>query len=129
MPYEGPGERYSVVFTKAAVHGAPAVENNHAGVAAKSQQAQGGWPTQANATAAQQIAIGEEAVIMMDGLHEVESALLPVGAVAGTALWIDPADNSLHNAAAAGLVKFGLVSSIDATLGRALVNLEQRGSF
>jgi hypothetical protein len=39
------------------------------------------------------------------------------------------ADNSLANAAAAGRTKFGVVDSIDAVLGRALVNLTQRSSF
>jgi hypothetical protein len=129
MPYEGPGERYSVIATKAAIHGRPAVENGHGGIAAKSSQAAPATVSTANATAAQAIAIGEEMVIMMHGVHEVPSALLPGGAIAGTPLWIVAADNSLANAAAAGRTKFGIVDSIDAVLGRALVNLTQRSSF
>lgn len=129
MPYEGPGERYSTLATKATSHGAPTVENNHAGIAAKSAQAAPAAVSTVNALAAQQIAIGEELVIMLQGLHEIDDALLPAGAIAGTQLWIDTVDNSLENAAGAGRVKFGLVSSIDAALGRALVNLSQRSSF
>lgn len=137
MPYEGPGERYSVVATKATEHGAPAVENRHPGIAAKSAQAAPAAVSVANALAAQQIAIGEEFVIMMTGVHEVAVADLPAGAAVGDALWIEIADNSLANAAeaqTAGLteaayVPFGRISSIDATAGRALVNLNLRDTI
>lgn len=129
MPSEGPGSRYSVIATKAAIHGRPVVENGHPGIAAKSTQAAPAYPTTTNATAAKNIAIGEEMVIMLTGLHEIPSSLLPAGAVAGTPLWIVAADNTLQNATAAGRVKFGVVSSIDATLGRALVNLNLRDTL
>lgn len=129
MPIEGPGARYVATATKAATHGAPAVELNHAGVAAKSAQIAPMVPSVANAAIAQQIAVGEQFVIMLKGRHEVASALLPGGAVAGTQLWINPADNTLKSATSAGYVKFGVVDSIDATHARALVNLDQRGSF
>lgn len=137
MPAEGPGERYSVTATKAAIHGDPVTEKNHAGIAAKSSQAQGGYPTAANAVAATRIAIGEEMVIMMDGLHPVASSLLPGGAAAGDPIYIRKADNVLVNAAealTAGVLeaaynKFGLISAIDTTLGVASINLEQRSAF
>lgn len=137
MPYEGPGKRYSCIATKAVAHGAPAVEKRHPGIAAKSAQAAPAAVSVANATAAQQIAIGEEMVIMLDGAHEVAVAALPGGAVEGDPLWIEIADNTLANAAEAlttgiteaGYVKYGVISTIDATLGRALVNLNLKASF
>lgn len=129
MPAEQEGVRFSCVATKAGAHGDPAVELNHPGIAAKSSQAAPAYPSAANALAAQQIAVGEEQVIMLNGAHEIRSALLPAGAAAGDALWIAVADNTLANAAGAGLVKFGRISSIDATLGRALVNLNLRDTF
>lgn len=129
MPLEGPGRRISVTATKATTHGAPAVELNHAGVAAKSEAIPPMAPSVANAALAVAIAVSEEFVIMLDGVHEVATSLLPAGAAAGDALWIATADNTLHNAAGAGLVKFGLIDSIDTTLGRAQVNLTQRSSF
>lgn len=137
MPLEGPGRRFSVPFTKASTHGAPAVELGHAGVAAKSAQIPAMAPSLANAALAVQIAIGEEAVIMMDGVHEVASSALPGGAAAGSPLYIHATDNSLALAATAltagvlnaGYWKFGLIDSIDTTLGRAQVNLTQRSAF
>lgn len=129
MPIEGPGSRFSVVATKATSHGAPAVEHNHPGIAAKSAQVDPMAPTAANAALADNIAIGEEFVIMLAGLHEVPVADLPAGAAVGDPLWIAAADNALAAAAGAGLVKFGRISSIDATLGRALVNLNLRDTF
>lgn len=129
MPIEGPGSRYSVVATKATVHGAPAVENAHPGIAAKSSQVEPMVASAANALLAQNIAIGEEMVIMLAGAHEVAVADLPAGAAAGDPLWITEADNSLADAAGAGLVKFGRISSIDVALGRALVNLNLRDTF
>jgi hypothetical protein len=129
MPIEAPGKRYEAIATKATTHGAPAVELNHAGVAAKSAQIAPMVPSVANAAIAQQIAVSEPFIIMLAGKHEVATSLLPGGAVAGTQLWITPADNSLKSATAAGLVKFGVIDSIDATRGRALVNLDQRSSF
>lgn len=129
MPYEGPGERYSAIATKATTHGAPAVELNHPGIAAKSAQVAPMVPSVANATVAQQIAIGEEFVIMMSGSHEVATSLLPAGYAVGTQLWIATADNSLQSAAAAGRVKFGVIDDIDATRGVAHVNLNLRGTF
>lgn len=137
MPLEGPGRRFDAIATKATTHGAPAVELNHAGVAAKSTQIPAMAPSLANAAIAQQIAIGEDFVIMMDGVHEVVTGSLPGGAATGNALYIKVADNSLHLAADAltagvlnaGFVKYGLIDSIDTTLGRAQVNLTQRSSF
>lgn len=131
MPLEAPGRRYDASATKATTHGAPTVELNHAGIAAKSAQVAPMAPSVANAAIAQQIAVGEDFVIMMDGVHEVATNLLPAGTVAGSQLFIRPADNTLHlaGATAAGDVKFGLVDEIDATLGRAQVNLTQRSSF
>jgi hypothetical protein len=123
VPIQQPGERYSVVATKATRHGKPVVENRHPGIAAKSTQALPAYPTQANADAAGAIPIGEEFVIMLEGVHEVLVADLPAAAAVGDQVFIRTADNVLVNAGGAGIVKFGLISSIDATLGRALVNL------
>lgn len=117
MPSQGPGDRYDVQFTKATQHGAPAVENGHPGIAAKSEQAAPAAVSVANAAAAQLIAVGEEAVIIMGGVVDVAVADLPVGADDGDPLWIAEADNSLHldedDAVAASLVT-GLVGSNNA---------------
>lgn len=129
MPSEGPGQRYVAVATKATTHAAPAVELKHAGIAAKSEQIAAMAPNLANAALAVQIPIGEHFVIMLSGVHTIESSLLPGGAAAGDQLWIDSADNTLKSAAGAGRIKFGLLDSIDTTLGRAEVNLTQRSSF
>jgi hypothetical protein len=115
MPAEGPGERYSVVATKAVAHGAPAVENRHPGIAAKSAQAQPAAVSVANALAAQQIAVGEEMVIMLTGLHDFPSSFLPVAAAVGDPLWIRTADNSLTNQAGAlATLLTGVVASNNA---------------
>jgi hypothetical protein len=137
MPAEGPGSRYSVVATKATVHGRPVVENKHPGIAAKSAQAAPAAVSVANATAAQAIAIGEEMVIMLAGLHDVAVSLLPGSAAVGDPLWITIADNVLANAATAltggvteaAYVKFGVISSIDTTLGISQVNLNLRDTL
>lgn len=137
MPSEGPGARYDVPFTKATAHGAPAVENRHPGIAAKSEQAAPAAVSVANAAAAQQIAIGEEAVIMLKGVHDVAVDLLPAGAAEGDPLWITVADNSLADDAEAltggiteaGYVKFGLISEIDDTTDIAQVNLDLKDTF
>lgn len=137
MPSEGPGSRYSCVATKASAHGAPIVEKNHAGIAAKSGQALPAYPTAANALAAQQIGIGDDVVIMLTGLHDVAISALPGGAAEGDAVYIKKSDNTLANAAAAlssGLLqatyaKLGLISAIDVSVGRASVNLNMRSAF
>jgi len=115
MPSEGPGSRYSVLATKAVAHGAPAVENRHPGIAAKSAQAQPAAVSVANALAAQQIAIGEEMVIMLAGLHDFPSSFLPAAAAVGDPLWIRTADNSLTNQAGAlATLLTGVVASNNA---------------
>lgn len=137
MPYEGEGTRFSVVATKATAHGKPAVELAHPGIAAKSTNPAPMAVSVANAALAQQIAIGEEFVIMLAGDHEVLVADLPGGAVAGNPLYIKASDNTLALAATAltagvlnaGFWKFGVIDSIDLTLGRALVNLNLRSVF
>jgi hypothetical protein len=131
MPLEGPGRRFSVTATKATTHGAPVVELNHPGVAAKSAQTPPMAPSVANAALAVAIGVGEEFVIMMDGVHEVATSLLPGGAAAGNALYIHPADNTLKlvGGMSSGDVKFGVIDSIDTNLGRAAVNLSLRSSF
>lgn len=135
MPIGGPGKRYSVLATKATTHGKPAVEKNHPGIAHKSSQPAPAVPNTANALAATQIAIGEEFVIDVTGLHEVAVADLPGGAAEGDALYIRKADNVLRTQAlgsADGFAvscKFGVISSIDVTLARALVNLNLRDVF
>lgn len=137
MPLESPGRRFAVTATKATTHGAPAVELGHAGIAAKSAQIPPLVPSVANAVIAQAIAIGEEFVLMMDGVHEVAVSALPGGAAAGNPLYIKAADNTLALAATAltagvlnaGFWKFGLLDEIDTGLGRAQVNLTQRSAF
>lgn len=137
MPLEGAGVRRSQLATKATAHGLPVVEQNFCGIAAKSTQAAPAAVSVANATAAQQIAIGEEFVIMLSGLHEVAVASLPAGAAVGDPLYVQESDNSLADAAEAltdgileaGYSKLGLIDSIDTTAGRALVNLNQRSAF
>lgn len=129
MPSEGPGRRYDAIATKAAVHGAPVVELNHAGQAAKSAQAVPMAVSVANATIAQQIAVGEEFVIMLDGVHEFANSYLPASGAVGDQLWINPANNALARASSAGFVKFGVIDWIDTTLGRFQVNLTQRSSY
>lgn len=139
MPAEGPGRRFSVIATKATEHNKPAVELNHAGVAAKSAQPAPAAVSQANADAAKKIAIGEEFVIMLDGVHGIASSLLPGGAKAGDRLAIKVSDNSLVAVASAAaaekaveedlLVKFGVIDSIDTTAAIAWINLSQRSSF
>lgn len=137
MPYESPGRRYDATATKQVNHGDPSVELGHGGIAAKSAQTPPMAPSVANALLAQQIAVGEEFTIMLDGIHEVSTTLLPVGAVAGSQLYIEADDNSLVLAAEAttggvlnaGFTKFGVIDSIDTALGEALVNLTQRSSF
>lgn len=149
MPSEGPGRRYSVPFTKQTTHGDPAVENCVNGIAAKSTQAIPAAVSVANAAAAQVIAVGEEAVIMCTGLHEVANAKLPGSVVtaselaAGTstfakaALYIRHSDNALVLAAtalssgilSAGFSKFGLIVARDDVLARTTVNLNLRSEF
>jgi hypothetical protein len=138
VPYEGEGSRYSTIATKATAHGKPATEHGHPGIAAKSAQPAPAAVSVANAAAAQQIAIGEEFVIMLDGLHEVAVADLPGGAAVSNPLYIREADNVLvlaataldvNNVLKAGFKKYAVVSSIDTTLGRALVNLNLRSTF
>jgi hypothetical protein len=126
---EQPGGRFSVVATKAVRHKRPAVELHHPGMALKSAQPAPMVPTVANAALAEGIVVGEEFVIALDGAWPVEVALLPAGAAAGDPLWIREADNVLVNAAGAGILKFGRISSIDTTLGLALVNLNLRDTF
>lgn len=137
MPTEQPGARISLIATKATSHGAPAVEKNHPGVAAKSGQASPAYPSEANALLAKNIAIGEEFVIMLAGAHHVDVDLLPDGAVVGDPVYITVADNALADAAeaiTAGLVesayrKFGRISEIDTASGLALVNLNLRDTL
>lgn len=134
---EQPGQRYSVVATKAAVHKDPAVEKGHPGIALKSDNPDPMVPSAANAILAKAIDVGDEFVIAMSGAWPVRTALLPVGFAVGDPLWIERADNSLANAAealTAGLmeaayVKFGVISAIDTVAAEALVNLNLRDTF
>jgi len=139
MPGQAPGTSFSCTATKATGHNKPAVELNHAGIAAKSTQPPAMAPNAANAKAATEIAIGEEMVILMAGSHEFASSLLPGGSAAGDRLAIKVSDNSLVKIAAGAaankaieeglLVKFGVIDSIDTTAALAHVNLSQRSSF
>lgn len=139
MPGQAPGTSFSCTATKATAHNKPAVELNHAGIAAKSAQPPAMAPSAANAKLATEIAIGEEMTILMAGSHEFASSLLPGASAAGDRLAIKVSDNSLVKIAAGAaankaieeglLVKFGVIDSIDATAGLAHVNLSQRSSF
>lgn len=137
MPSEGPGARFSCVATKASVHGNPVVEVGHAGIGAKSGQPAPAAVSVANATAAQAIAIGDDMVVMMEGLHTFASSFLPGGAAVGNPVYIRASDNALVLAATAltagvlnaGFWKFGLISEIDTALARVSINLSRRDSF
>lgn len=138
MPGTGPGSRYSAVATKQVNHGMPAIELGHAGIAAKSEQVAPMAPSVANAAIADQIAVGETFVVMMEGLHSyVPSSVLPGGAAAGNALYIKASDNSLVLAATAlsggvlqaGYSKFGLLDEIETTPGTCQINLSRRDTF
>lgn len=129
MSVQQPGERFSVAATKAVRHKRPTIELGHPGIALKSSQPAPAVPSTANAQAAEQIAVGEEMVVALSGAWPVETSLLPAGAVAGQALFIRDADNVLVDAAGVGISKFGRISSIDTTLGLALVNLNLRDTF
>jgi hypothetical protein len=116
----------------------PAVELGHGGIAAKSQQSAPMAPSVANAALAVEIAVDEEFVIMMSGLHcFVPSSVLPGGAAAGDPLYIKAADNTIHLAAdalsggilQAGFTKWGLLDSIDTVAATCTVNLTERASF
>lgn len=126
---QGPGDRFSVIATKAVRHKRPAIELHHPGVALKSAQPAPMVPTVANAALAEGIVVGEEFVIALTGVWPIEVSLLPGAAVAGDPLWIVEADNTLANAAAAGRIKFGRISAIDTVLALALVNLNLRDTF
>jgi hypothetical protein len=128
MPYTGPGERQSLVATKATKHGAAVVEYGHPGIAAKSTQAAGAYPNAANALAAQNIAVGEEMVVFLTGIHEVASSAITGAVSVGTPLYIVAADNTLTTTAS-GNVKFGRVSEVDSATGRVLVNLNLRDTI
>lgn len=117
MPYEGPGERRSQIATKATSHGSPAEEKGFAGIAAKSAQAAPAAVSVANATAARQIAVGEEFVLMLHGVHEVAAANLPNGAIEGDPLWIDRASNALVLDGQAGNDEVEVVTLASATGG------------
>ena len=132
MPGEAPGQRYVATATKATSHGLPAVELNHAGIAAKSQQTAPAAPSVANAALAVQIGVGEQFTIMMAGVHSyVPMSVLPAGANVGDQLYIHPADNSIVEGSAhvAGDVKWGLLEEINSAGGTCAVNLSQRSSF
>lgn len=137
MPAERSGQRQSLIFTKQVTHGDPCEEKNHTGIAAKSLQAQPAYPSVANALAAQEIMVGEEGVVMMEGTHPVSTDLLPGGAAVGNAVYITKADNALvleATALTAGVLeaayaKFGLISEIDTDLDIAQINLSRRDQF
>jgi hypothetical protein len=132
-----PGERFSVVATKAGRHKDPAVELNHPGIALKSAQPEPMAVNVANAALAEQFIVGEEIVIALTGEWPVDTDLLPAGAAAGDPLYIRKADNVLVNAGEAltggvleaAYAKFGLLSSIDTVLDEGLVNLNLRDTF
>lgn len=117
MPAQAPGKTFSVPFTKASAHNHPAVELGHAGIAYKSAQPAPAVPSVANAAAAVLIAIGEEAVIHMEGTHTILASLLPAGAKAGDKLWINPADNTLSKLALPGEVNPQIKLTVSATGG------------
>lgn len=142
MPSERPGRRETVVRSDKAGnpelrHNDPVIENNLAGVAAKSRPGAAGAVTAANAAANQVIADGETFVVMLDGNHTLDDSHLPAGAVEGSRLYIEAATDALVLEATAltggvleaGYAKFGVVTDIDATLDRFDVNLNERASF
>lgn len=95
MPTQGPGLRHDTTATKAVLHGDPVVENNYIGIAFKNTQLTAFIDPLT--TAARQIAVGEQFTVVLEGMTEVRSALVPGGLAItpGTALYISGADNTL----------------------------------
>lgn len=133
MPLREPGRTHVGPVTVATKHGDPVVIEGFAGIAHTIDQP---LPitdptSQAQIDASQTIAVGVDGLVNLEGNVDVRTALLPAGAVVGTPLWIDPADNTLKNAAAAGRLKFGMVEALDGAqfAGYSKVNLTQRSAF
>lgn len=110
MPYEGIGARHTVdAATKACRHGQIVVEDGFIGSAFKVAQ-----PDRfVRPVDAQDIAVGEEFEIQLGGIHEAPAAGALAALDVGDGVWIDPADNSLEAAAAAGLLPVGIITEVD----------------
>jgi hypothetical protein len=110
MPYQAPGIRHEAVATKECEHGQIVTEDGFVGTAFKSDQVDR-WTRPADATT---IAEDETFVIQVGGIHEAPRSGTLAAVAVGDEVWIDPADNSLEVASAAGLFPVGLVTEIDA---------------
>lgn len=110
MPYEAPGARHTAIATKECVHGQIVEEDGFVGSAFKVTQPDrftrpADYPT---------IEVGEEFEIQLGGIHEAEAAGAIAAAGVDDRIWIDPADNSLEVASAAGRLPVGVVTEVDA---------------
>jgi hypothetical protein len=118
MPYEAPGARHSAVATKACAHGQIVVEDGIVGTAFKTEQI-GRFVDPSAVTGgvltARHIPVDESFEIQVGGIHEAPLAGALAGADVGDRVWIDPTDNSLEVASAAGRLPVGVISEVDAT--------------
>lgn len=109
MAHNAPGARHTAVATKACVHGQIVIEDGFVGTAFKVAQ-----PDRFVRPAdARDIAVDEEFEIIVGGIHEANAAGAIAGADVGDRIWIDPADNSLEVASAAGRIPVGVVDELD----------------
>jgi hypothetical protein len=130
MPAEAPGRRVNRTATKEVRHGDPTIEKGAPGIAYKSQEGIPVLPSFAAAVAAKVIKAGEEFIVGIAGRHAVRAELLPGGTVEGSPLFIKESDNSLQNAAGAGIKKFGVQEEeVDSAEGWVWVNFDLRDTF
>ena len=111
MPYEGLGVRHTAVATKACVHGQIVEEDGFVGSAFKVDQVD----RFVRPEDAQDIAVDEEFEIQLGGVHEAQLAGAIAAAGVGDRIWIDPVDNSLEVASAAGRLPVGVITEVDAS--------------
>lgn len=109
MPYNAKGGRHTAICTKACVHGQLVEEDGFVGSAFKVTQPNR-FVTPANYA---NIAIGEEFEIQLGGIHEAPAAGAVAAAGVDDRIWIDPTDNSLEIAVAAGRIPVGVVTEVD----------------
>jgi hypothetical protein len=128
MPYEGPGRRHDAVATKDCVHGQIVVENNVVGTAFKNEQLSR-WVNPADVdtngrllTQLIDASANEDFTIMVGGIHEAPRTGTLNAVDVGGKVWIDPADNSLEVAVAAGRLPVGVVTEVDTARDVVLIN-------
>lgn len=109
MSYNAPGARHTAIATKACVHGQIVTEDGFVGTAFKVAQVD----RFTRPADARDIAEDEEFEILVGGIHEANAAGAIAALAVGDEVWIDPADNSLEAASAAGLLPVGIVTEVD----------------